>query len=587
MFFPQKIKYRLFFSFILVILIPFFLLQIYYYRQTEDLLVQKISEQDKAQLAIMKSDLNSIFSLAFRQLIRLEKENVVIEGLRASEQEDWLEKSRLIQEQLEQMSNQQPAQSMYLDYAVMDIQGRYAYTGMGKAISDAAEWGQQALEELTTSGQSYSWVISAPDMQAEGTGSNRMLTLTGLLQDHGELLGVSRIRFDLSSWIRTASRSLPVQSNYYLVGDKGGILAQTEAFGGIKPSMIAHLIQNDIKTINEDYSILYNGMSVEFQDCQLTLVSTFPLHFYFGDFKTLERKFLFTFMILTAIFIVLTFLIASMITRPLSLLKRKMETMIHTELKTVLPEKPYYGELLVLARAFNTMVRNMDQLFQKLKVEERQKEAVKFQMLLAQMNPHFLLNTLNTLKWNAIGGDDQTTADICIHLGKLLETSLNTEVDLIYLQSEIELVEAYMQIQNFRYEQRFTIRYEYEETLQYVLVPKLSLQPLVENAIIHGFARMSHGTIIVRAYESDQQLIVEVVDNGQGIEEACISKPMRKRKGIGLSNVRERLHLLFKQEGDLQLIAMEKGTTVRMCLPKLVAAPYTLGGKIDVEATHR
>lgn len=584
---PQKIKHRLFLSFVLVILIPFFILQFYYYRQTEELLVQKISEQDRAQLAIMKSDLNEITSLVFKQLIRLEKENVVIEGLRALEEADWLEQSQLIRELLIQLSIQMPAQSMYLDYAVMDIQGRSVYMGTEENISGTEEWGQQALRELMTSSQSYSWTISESDTLSAGIESRSMLTLTGLLQDQGELLGVSRIRFDLSEWIGTTSRNLPVKSNFYLVGDKDTILARTEAFGGNKSSMITQLVQNDNKTINDNSHILYNGMSVGFQSYHLTLVSTFPLHLYFGDFKLLEHKFLLTFMTLTALFIVLTFLIATMITRPLSLLKRKMESMTHTDLKTLLPEKPYYGELLVLARAFNTMVSNMNQLFHRLKMEERQKEAVKFQMLLAQMNPHFLLNTLNTLKWNAISHDDQTTADICIHLGKLLETSLNAEVDLIYLLSEIELVEAYMQIQNFRYEQRFTIHYEYDEQLQYVLLPKLSLQPLIENAIVHGFAGMSHGNIIVRAYELEQRLIVEVIDNGQGIENANKCKPKRTRKSLGLSNVHERLQLLFKQDGDLQLIAMDKGTMVRMYLPKLVAAPYNIGGSTDVEAAHR
>ncbi|MNI24582.1 Sensor histidine kinase YehU [compost metagenome] len=584
--FPQKIKYRLFFSFVLVILIPFFLLQIYYYRQTEDLLVQKICVQDKAQLTIMKEDLDEIFSLAFRQLIRLEKEDVITEGLRRTNSEDWKERGQSIRELLDQLSKQFPAQSLYLDYTVMDLDGRMVHAGSDKPINEDTDWGLQAIGNLKAGSKSYSWTLSEFDPLAEGTVNNRMMTLTGLLQDQGEVIGVGRIRFDLSAWLRSTSRSFPVKSNYYLVEGTGQILVQTEVFSGIQSSMMAKLIGNDMNTVNEDYSILYNGLSLGLPSPKLMLLSAFPLHIYFGDFKMLEHKFMLTFMILTTLFILLTFLISSMITRPLQLLKRKMETTVHSSLKTLLPEKPYYGELLILAKTFNRMVRDMNQLIQQLKVEERQKEAVKFQMLLAQMNPHFLLNTLNTLKWSAIGRDDQITADICIHLGKLLETSLNAEVDLIYLNSEIELVESYMQIQNFRYEQRFSIRYEYEERLQYVLIPKLSLQPLVENAIVHGFARMNHGDILVRAYESDQRLIVEVIDNGHGIEEAERNKSRRARKGIGLSNVRERLQLLFKQEGDLQLIFMEQGTVARMCLPILVAEPYNSGGNLDVEAAH-
>ena len=83
----------------------------------------------------------------------------------------------------------------------------------------------------------------------------------------------------------------------------------------------------------------------------------------------------------------------------------------------------------------------------KLKAEERQKEAAHFQMLLSQMDPHFLLNTLNTIKWIGIRNGNKEIEAICVSLGKLLETSLNSEVDMIHLHEEIELVEAFVYIQ--------------------------------------------------------------------------------------------------------------------------------------------
>ncbi|WJH33441.1 histidine kinase [Paenibacillus sp. CC-CFT747] len=139
------------------------------------------------------------------------------------------------------------------------------------------------------------------------------------------------------------------------------------------------------------------------------------------------------------------------------------------------------------------MVSDLSGLLQKLKAEERQKEAVRYHMLLSQMNPHFLLNTLNVVKWNALSKGDEDTAGICVSLGTLLETSLNEETDLIHLKTERGLTEAYVSIQAFRYEQAFDIQWEYESRLEYALVPKLSLQPLVENAIFHGLAPKGGG----------------------------------------------------------------------------------------------
>ncbi|GIQ64197.1 hypothetical protein PACILC2_27650 [Paenibacillus cisolokensis] len=262
--------------------------------------------------------------------------------------------------------------------------------------------------------------------------------------------------------------------------------------------------------------------------------------------------------------------------------------MVAQNFKIRIPTEKYRGEMLVLAATFNKMAEDISALVERVKMEERQKEALRFQMLQAQMNPHFLLNTLNTIKWNALSKEDRETAEMCISLGKLLEASLNAESELIHLQDELELIRAYEYIQTFRFNQKFEVRYECETKLRYALVPKLSLQPLVENAIQHGFSRMHEGGLIrIRVYDDRNRLILEVEDNGIGIEKAAMSRHARKRKSLGLHNVRERLKLLFKQEGELELIPLPQGTMARMRFPLLISAPYQDGGDSDVESAAR
>src|SRR5690606_3652454 len=144
------------------------------------------------------------------------------------------------------------------------------------------------------------------------------------------------------------------------------------------------------------------------------------------------------------LFIAITLMIASTVTRPLSHLQNKMKDVVGKSLKIRLPQDTYRGEILDLTRTLNSMLDDMSGLIQRLKEEERQKEAVHFQMLLAQINPHFLLNTLNTMKWIAIRKKNEDIEEICVSLGKLLEMSLNSEIDMIHLKDELELVQAYV-----------------------------------------------------------------------------------------------------------------------------------------------
>lgn len=239
------------------------------------------------------------------------------------------------------------------------------------------------------------------------------------------------------------------------------------------------------------------------------------------------------------------------------------------------------GEILALTQSFNIMIHDLNELLQRLQLEEKQKQFVRFQVLLSQMNPHFLLNTLNTIKSIALDKDDDEIYEICVALGKILETTLNTEVDLILLKDEIVLIESYMEIQRQRFGHGIEIQYDINEELQYALIPKFCLQPLIENSLIHGFGQsVKQGRIDISAKVTGQQLYLQVKDNGMGIERAQLNKAARKRKGIGVQNIRESLELLFKnQRTGMDIVSSDTGTEVIIHFPLLISKPYD-GGKL-------
>jgi two-component system sensor histidine kinase YesM len=236
------------------------------------------------------------------------------------------------------------------------------------------------------------------------------------------------------------------------------------------------------------------------------------------------------------------------------------------------------------------MVEDINELVVQLKREERQKEAIYSRMLLLQINPHFLFNTLNSIKWIAMEHRNREIAQICVSLGKLLETSLNSDIELIPLKEELNLVRAYLYIQKFRCGRLFEVEYDTARAPEHALVPKLSLQPLVENAIHHGFSHMESGGMIrIRVIAENQRMKIEVDDNGAGPYRARTNGAGRRNGGgIGLSNLKERYRLLFKEDAAVRLSALSPGTRAQLIFPLLVSAPSNvMEGMRDVENVNR
>jgi LytS/YehU family sensor histidine kinase len=185
----------------------------------------------------------------------------------------------------------------------------------------------------------------------------------------------------------------------------------------------------------------------------------------------------------------------------------------------------------------------------------------------------------------ALRDGNQNVAEICIALGKVLETSLNLEVDLVTLQTEIDLVKAYISIQEFRFDRQFDVTYDFDESLSQTLVPKLCLQVLVENTITHGFSTLDvHGLINIRAFLDNSNVTLEVEDNGVGFETAQQLNAYRPRKGIGMSNLKERLAILYQAETSFEVIKLSRGALVRLSFPHLEADGQIERSNFNVES---
>ncbi|MBB3113304.1 sensor histidine kinase YesM [Paenibacillus phyllosphaerae] len=581
---PHKLKYRLFAVFALIILLPFSILNIHNYRNIESLMQNKISGQSHEQLDNLHRSLEDQLSIAFKTLIFLEQDLDVRNALQQPDKRNALENKRLMETKFKNLNNSFFLYNPSVYFTLLDDDG-HVYTSYQPRVTLDYEqiMNTPSFVSMRSTGASYFWVSDDDNYTSRDISkSPTLLSLYATLKDNrNQTYGWARISIDFSFWFQSMLQKSANDQAYFIISRKGEVIASLAHDMALSEAAIGQVTNQPgngyWKDTHHDALVNYSYLP----SLDWYMVNQIPLSVLFNEMDGLKQRYYVTFYIITAAFIVVAFMISHAFTRPLSHMQKKMREAVSKDLRIRLPEKNYKGEVLELTQTFNQMMLDMNGLIHRLKAEERQRDAVHFQMLLAQVNPHFLLNTLNTMKWIGLRSKNEEIVEICISLGKLLETSLNADVDLIHLRDEIALTKAFIYIQQVRYSNSFEVEFSCEDEIEFALVPKLSLQPLVDNAIRHGIATVEGGRILIRAYTEPnpaldgEQLVLEVEDNGIGIEQAKLNQEIgRKRPGIGLANVSERLRLLFKAKGTLETQQLDQGTMFRMIMPCLLSKPY-------------
>ncbi|NOU93804.1 HAMP domain-containing protein [Paenibacillus sp. LMG 31456] len=234
-----------------------------------------------------------------------------------------------------------------------------------------------------------------------------------------------------------------------------------------------------------------------------------------------------------------------------------------------------------LGESYNQMLNRLEELIKQVKREESLKKEAEMEALQYQLNPHFLYNTLNTIKWVAKMHRTPQIAEVVTSLVRLLQASLGKKGDFITIREEMELIRDYMEIQAFRYGDKIRLESEVDPLAKGCLVPRMILQPLIENAIIHGLEPgRQEGWIRIRIWlEMERELLYcQVEDNGVGmvVEEygeqmgsGSISGGMRERmSGIGLRHIREKINLYYGNGYTMHITGKpQQGTTIRLTMP--------------------
>ena len=244
-------------------------------------------------------------------------------------------------------------------------------------------------------------------------------------------------------------------------------------------------------------------------------------------------------------------------------------------------------EIQHLGKTILSMVEQLRELTDDIVKEQEEKRKSELDALQSQINPHFLYNTLDSIMWMVESEQYEDAVAMVQALGKLFRISLSRGKNIITVGEELQHARSYLDIQKYRYKNKFISYFEIEEDIEKYKTIKLILQPLIENAIYYGMEYMDgDGEIYIRAYTRENDLYFEVEDNGLGMREEQVAgllteepKVRSKGSGIGLRNVHQRIQLYFGETYGLQIESEpDEGTIIRIHLPKTEDVVSEAGG---------
>lgn len=308
------------------------------------------------------------------------------------------------------------------------------------------------------------------------------------------------------------------------------------------------------------------------------LVAISPMSDITADYYEFKVFAIFIMIFATFTLISINMFVSSKIANPITALENAVNEFENGVVNLNIPENGSY-EVQHLAKAIKSMVRQMNLLMENIVVEQEAKRKSELNALQAQINPHFLYNTLDSIIWMIENENYDGAIVMVTALARFFRISLSKGKNVITVRDELEHARNYLTIQNIRYKNKFSYSIEAEDETLSLTSIKLIIQPLIENAIYHGMEYMSgDGDILVKSYKKDEDLYIDIIDNGLGMPQEVADKLLtektnnqqRKGSGIGLKNVHERIKLYFGKEYGLEVYSEpDEGTTIRIHMPSM------------------
>lgn len=392
-----------------------------------------------------------------------------------------------------------------------------------------------------------------------------------------EVTGVILIDLKLD-FIKNVIESVKIgKSGFIFITDKDGNVVYSPVNSTvyhIHPSWIAEKVSPPIEKEMDGhkFQIIYNTIP----DIEWKIAGVFSLDETTEVVSKVQGYTLIIAFVTLLIGSIISLFFASTITKPLKKLMDLMGKVEEGRFDLRFKTK-YEDEIGQLGNSYNKMIQQVEKLIELVYQEQKSKREAELKILQAQIKPHFLYNTLDTIQWMAQEYKAYKIVDIVNALTTLFRIGLNKGNEFITIEEEIEHIKSYLIIQMTRYDSKIEYEIEMDPTVKHYQLLKLTLQPLVENAIYHGIRnKRGKGKITIRIHQKNDALELTVHDTGIGIEKERLQQLNHSldtmsdehKKGYGLYNVNERIKLTHGSPFGLRVESeFEKGTTIIALLP--------------------
>lgn len=438
-------------------------------------------------------------------------------------------------------------------------------------------------------------IIQGPFMITEDTPNNptipKMVVSKSVVDlDNLDIVGYVVFFVNESSFAAIFEENMPAgtQTNFYVLNENNIVLSSSEKeLIGTDFSVGEHISEENYRQLCENGNMILSGgngstdilyTSKMYAGTNWRVINAVPLNSLLKGQEVVNRFTLLIGFIACIITLVLSFWVSYTISKPIHTLSNAMARVSKGDLnQTVITHSK--DEMAVLYTGFNSLTKKVRALLDEVYQKQEEKNQYQLQLIQSQVKPHFLYNTLETIKSLVDLDMNETASEAISAMAVFYRISLNKGNDIISIQSELELCRQYLYIQKLRYQEYLDYRIEECEGTENWCISKLTLQPILENAIYHGIKeKHTKGLIVIQLKNFEDHLIFNVIDNGVGMDSETLKNLQNSLdascendhlRSFGLSSVNRRIQLLFGKEYGIQIESiLHHYTKVILTIPK-------------------
>jgi two-component system, sensor histidine kinase YesM len=415
-----------------------------------------------------------------------------------------------------------------------------------------------------------------------GAGENTQLILpvSRVMKDFTDLknIGYIQVALDGSAILEKIEQlKLGKTGQFFVVDDRGDIMVDRNVSNITKPidSKYETLHPEIITNQTNEFEFKHDG--TEFYGVKQpisngwTIVGVVPISEITGELTHIRRLTVLMSLIIGIVAMLAGIYLSRKVIQPINQLTNQMKLVGEGNFK-VRTNIRSNDEIGLMSLQFNHMLSQIERLLHQVNEEQDKKKEAELRALRHRINPHFLFNTLSTIRWLVKFNQTEKANTALSALIRLLEANMGKKGTFITIKEELDIIEKFMAIMQIRYEQTFHLQLHIDEEIEEFMIPQMLLQPIVENAIFHGFVPTGkEGTITITAKRLEDEIRIIVHDNGVGVKKEALEhlKETGQAKsfvGIGLLHVFDSVNLYFASGSKVDIESNENGTFVILCL---------------------